>query len=123
MINFWSFKTEYKKNRKKILSIVDKSLKSGVTFFGNNLKNFEKNFLEHNSNFGIAVGSGTEAIMIALLSIGIKKGDEVITAANTAIPTISAIISSGAKPVLADIKDYLINPKNIENLITRKTKL
>ena len=124
MINFWSFKPEYKKNRKKILSIVDKSLKSGVTFFGNNLKNFEKNFSkEHNSNFGIAVGSGTEAIMIALLSIGIKKGDEVITAANTAIPTISAIISSGAKPVLADIKkDYLINPKNIENLITRKTK-
>ena len=125
MINFWSFRPEYKKYRKNILRIIDKSLSSGVTFFGNNLRDFEKNFTrKHNSNFGIAVGSGTDAIMISLLSIGIKKGDEVITAANTAIPTISAIISSGAKPVLADInKDYLINPESVKNLITRKTKV
>ena len=125
MINFWSFRPEYKKYRKNILSIVDKSLSSGVTFFGNNLKKFEKNFIrKYNSNFGIAVGSGTDAIMISLLSIGIKKGDEVITAANTAIPTISAIISSGAKPVLADInKDYLINCESVKNLITKKTKV
>ena len=82
MINFWSFRPEYKKYRKNILRIIDKSLNSGVTFFGNNLRNFEKNFTrKYNSNFGIAVGSGTDAIMISLLSIGIKKGDEVITAA------------------------------------------
>ena len=125
MINFWSFRSEYKKHRKNILRIIDKSLSSGVTFFGNNLRNFEKNFTrKYNSNFGIAVGSGTDAIMISLLSIGIKKGDEVITAANTAIPTISAIISSGGKPVLADInKDYLINSESVKNLITRKTKV
>ena len=42
MINFWSFRPEYKKYRKNILRIIDKSLNSGVTFFGNNLRNFEK---------------------------------------------------------------------------------
>ena len=42
MINFWSFRPEYKKYRKNILRIIDKSLSSGVTFFGNNLRNFEK---------------------------------------------------------------------------------
>ena len=58
------------------------------------------------------------------MAIGIKKGDEVITASNTAIPTISAIVSSGAKPVLVDINvgDYLINTVKIEKFITKKTK-
>ena len=57
-------------------------------------------------------------------AIGIKSGDEVITAANTAIPTISAIINSGAKPRLVDIgEDYLIDPNKIEKEITSKTKV
>ena len=57
------------------------------------------------------------------MSLGIKKGDEVITAANTAIPTISAIVNSGATPKLVDIKDdYLIDIDLIEKNITKKTK-
>ena len=57
------------------------------------------------------------------MSINIKNGDEVITASNTAIPTISAIVNSGAKPVLVDIKeDYLIDTDKIEKKITKKTK-
>jgi aminotransferase EvaB len=125
VINFWSYKREYKKNKNSIIKLVNNSLNSGVTFFGKNLINFEKNFLKKNkSKYGCAVGSGTDAILIALISIGIKRGDEVITVANTAIPTISAIISSGATPVLVDanIDDYLINVKLIEKKITSKTK-
>jgi aminotransferase EvaB len=58
------------------------------------------------------------------MSIKIKKGDEVITASNTAIPTISAIVNSGAKPVLVDIKeDYLIDADKIEKKITKRTKV
>lgn len=125
MIKFWSYKREYKKHKNTITKLVNKTLNSGVIFFGKNLINFEKNFLKKNkSKYGCAVGSGTDAILIALISIGIKKGDEVITVANTAIPTISAIISSGAKPVLVDanIDDYLINANLIEEKITSKTK-
>ena len=125
MIKFWSYKREYKKNKNSIIKLINNSLNSGATFFGKNLINFEKNFLKKNkSKYGCAVGSGTDAILIALISIGIKKGDEVITVSNTAIPTISAIISSGATPVLVDanIDDYLINPNLIEEKITSKTK-
>ena len=73
--------------------------------------------------YGIAVGSGTDAIYIALLALGIGKDDEVITVSNTAIPTVSAIRSSGAKVRFVDIEnDYLINSGKIEKYISKKTK-
>ena len=125
MIKFWSYNRELKKYKKKIFSKINKSLNSGQIFFGNELFDFERKFTKKNrSKYGVAVGSGTEALFIALKSIGIKKGDEVITAANTAIPTISAIRSTGASPKLVDIgSDYLIDPLKIEKEITKKTKV
>jgi len=124
MINFWSYKEEYKKYRLKFNKFFDQTLKSGQIFFGPNLKDFEYEFLKkYKSKYGVAVGSGTDALLISLMSINIKKGDEVITASNTAIPTISAIVNSGARPVLVDIKeDYLIDTDKIEKKITKKTK-
>lgn len=124
MIKFWSYKNEYNKYKKHILRNVDSSLKKGFIFFGKELIKFEKNFIKkHYSKYGIAVGSGTDALLIAIKSLGIKPGDEIITAANTAIPTISAIINAGAKPRLVDVgKDYLIDVKKIENEINANTK-
>ena len=124
MISFWSYKREYKKFNKKILSKLDKVLLKGNIFFGSELKKFEKNFLsKYKSSYGIAVGSGTDALYISLKALNIKNGDEVITAANTAIPTISAIVNSGAIPKLVDVgEDYLIDPLKIEKQINKKTK-
>ena len=124
MIKFWSYKRELKKYKKNIYSSIYKSLNSGQIFFGAQIDKLEKTFAKkYKSKFGIAVGSGTDAILIALKSIGIKKGDEVITAANTAIPTISAIRSVGATPKLIDIgDDYLIDVSKIKKFITKKTK-
>ncbi|MDA9598913.1 DegT/DnrJ/EryC1/StrS family aminotransferase, partial [Candidatus Pelagibacter sp.] len=124
MINFWSYKREYKKIKNKILIKIDKTISKGNVFFGEELNNFEKKFLKkYNSKLGVAVGSGTDALLISLTALNIKKGDEIITAANTAIPTISAIINSGAVPKLVDIKDdYLIDPSKIEKQINKKTK-
>ena len=125
MINFWSYKNDYKKDRPKLINIFDNTLRKGQIFFGKNLINFEKNFKKkYKSKYGIAVGSGTDALLISLMSLGIKKGDEVITAANTAIPTISAIVNSGATPKLVDVnEDYLIDTKKIEKVITKKTRV
>ena len=111
MIEFWTYKKEYFKLKSTLLSKIDKTLSKGVIFFGDELNKFERKFKsKYKSKFGCAVGSGTEALLIALKSIDIKKGDEVITASNTAIPTISAIINSGAVPKLVDIgDDYLID--------------
>ena len=69
MIEPWSYTEEYKILRKQILKNIDKTLKSGKIFFGDELKKFEKKFLKINKlKFGIAVGSGTDALYIALLS-------------------------------------------------------
>ena len=124
MIKFWSYQEEYQNIKNVLLKSIDKSIKRGSIFFGKELKRFEKKFIKINKgNFGAAVGSGTDALIIALKSINIKKNDEVITVANTAIPTISAIINVGAKPKLVDIgEDYLIDVTKIESLINSKTK-
>tara|TARA_Y100000590_G_scaffold328889_1_gene373478 strand:+ start:1775 stop:2905 length:1131 start_codon:yes stop_codon:yes gene_type:complete len=124
MIKFWSYKKEYSKLKKIIIKKIDTTISKGETFFGKELISFEKKFTSmYKSNYGIAVGSGTDALLIALRSINIKKGDEIITAANTAIPTISAIINSGGVPRLVDIgEDYLIDCSKIEKAITKKTK-
>lgn len=126
MIKSWSYKEEYKQNRKKILKTIDKTLLSGDLFFGNQLSKFENNFKKLNkSKYGIAVGSGTDALIIALKALGIGKSnkDEVITVSNTAIPTASAIKSAGAKPVFVDVgNDFLINPLKIKKAINKNTK-
>ncbi len=124
MINFWSYKDEYKKYKSSLVNIFDNTLKNGQIFFGKNLSSFENNFKKkYKCKYGIAVGSGTDALLISLLSLGIKKNDEVITAANTAIPTISAIVNSGAIPKLVDIdEDYLIDTSKIKQAITKKTR-
>ena len=125
MINFWTYNKEYSKIKLELNKIFNSTLKQGVIFFGENLKKFEKNFIKkYKSKYGIAVGSGTDALLISLMAIGINKGDEVITAANTAIPTISAIINSGAKPVLVDVDDnYLIDFKDIKKKISKSPKV
>ena len=124
MINAWSYKDEYKELRSKILKNVDKTLKSGNIFFGNELKKFEKLFLKMNNfKYGVAVGSGTDALYLSLIALGIGRGDEVITVSNSAIPTVSAIRSSGANVKFVDVDDnYLIDTKKIEKKITNKTK-
>ena len=79
MIKFWSYKRELKRYKKEINRKIKKSLNSGQIFFGNELSEFEKKFTKkYKSKYGIAVGSGTDALFIALKSLDIKNGDEVI---------------------------------------------
>ncbi len=124
MIKFWSYDREYKRYKNSILKNINKTFKKGSIFFGRQLETFEKNFIKkYKSKYGVAVGSGTDALLISLKTLNLRSGDEVITAANTAIPTISAIINAGGTPKLVDIgEDYLIDVNKIEKEITRKTK-
>ena len=78
---------------------------------------------ESDSKFAIAVGSGTDALMLSLKALGIKEGDEVITTTYTFYATIGAIVTAGAKPVFCDCdEDYNINVNDIEHRITERTK-
>ena len=97
-INVWSAKEEYKEIREKILKEVDKVFSSGNFILSDNVKSLELNFSKYlKLKYGVGVNSGTDAIQIALMSAEIGKGDEVITVPNTAVPTVSAIVSAGAK--------------------------
>ena len=125
MIKFFTFNKEYKANKKKFLYEIDKVLSSGQLFFGQEILKLERKLNKYlNSNYGLTVKSGTDAIYLALKACGIKKGDEVITSSLTAIPTISAIISAGAKPRLIDINldNGLIDQNKIESYINKNTK-
>ena len=91
---------------------------------GKTVKNFEHNFTRLSGlPNAIGVGSGTDALMLSLKAFGIGNGDEVITAPNTFVATIGAIVMTGARPVFVDVNDvYTIEVNQIEAAITVRTK-
>ena len=77
----------------------------GHFVLGDEVRSFEEEFAEFcGARHVIGVASGTDAITLALQAIGVGAGDEVVTAANTCVPTIAAIQGTGATPVLADVE-------------------
>ena len=112
--------SDYKKIFKKIEKVVKKNdftLGTEVDLFENNIKKLIKH------KYVVAVGSGTDGLMLSLKFLGIGEGDEVITTPYTFYATIGAIVSAGAIPKFVDVKDdYNINPDLIEKAITKKTK-
>ncbi len=106
---------------KKILEV----LRSGRYIQGKETEDFEKEFSKFcGTKSGAAVSSGTAALHLALMGLGIKPGNEVITTAQTFIATANAIVHAGGRPVLVDIeKDtHNLDPCKIEERITRKTR-
>ncbi|MBU3913999.1 DegT/DnrJ/EryC1/StrS family aminotransferase [bacterium] len=92
---------------------------------GNHVAAFEKEFAEYcGAKHAIGVSNGTDALLFALLAMGIGPGDEVITVPNTFIATTEAISHAGAKPVFVDVlpASYNMNPGLIEEKISDKTK-
>ena len=124
MIKFFKYFNEFNKEKRSLLKSIDRVLVSGQFILGPEVKKFENAFSKFiGTKYGVGVGNCTDAIYICLKALNIGKGDEVITAANTAIPTITAIINSGAKPKLVDINEnYLIDHKKIPTCINKKTK-
>ena len=118
-------KAQYLSYQHEIDLAIKRVLDSGWYILGKEVEAFEKEFSDFNAaRYSIGVGSGTEAIHLALRALNIGKGDEVITTAHTAVATVSAIDLVGAKPVFVDIEtDYFNIDANIINeVITPKTK-
>jgi len=125
MIFFANPKSEYLFLKKKIDTKIKAVLNSNSYILGKQVKNFEKNFSKYlGIKYCVGVSNGTDAIIMALKAIDIKKGDEIITTSHTAFATIAAITDVGATPVFIDIKedDFTINTQKIVNKITKKTK-
>jgi len=125
MIKVWDYLSEYATEKEEILSAVEDVFNSGWLILGQKVKSFEEAYAAYcNVKYGIGVANGTDAIFLALKALGVGPGDEVITVPNTAIPTVSAIVSTGAIPVFVDITEdtYLMDTSKIESVITNKTK-
>ena len=101
-----------------------KFVSTGDFTLGKPLVEFEKKFAKLiGSKYAIGVNSGTDAIKLSLKSLGVGYGDEVITAANTFVATVGAIIELGAKPVFVDCDDtFCMNADDIKKNISKKTK-
>jgi len=110
--------------RKSILKIIDKIASKDLWVSGNEIKKFEKNISKIcKTKYAVALNSGTDALTLGLASLGVKKGDEVITTANSFIASTSCIVHLGAVPIFVDVKDdQIIDHSLIEKSITKKTK-
>lgn len=120
----YSYLKEQFKDYKVIFGELGKLIESGDFTLGKPVEEFEKKFADLiGTKYAVGVNSGTDALFLSLKAIGIGPGDEIITAPNTFIATIGAIVAAGAKPVFVDVTDeYTINPDLIEGAITKRTK-
>ncbi|MBQ28050.1 MAG: hypothetical protein CMH81_07955 [Nitrospiraceae bacterium] len=106
------------------LAAIRQVVEAGDFTLGQPVREFEERFatlcgLPH----AVGVGSGTDAIIMSLEMLGIGKGDEVITAPNTFIATVGAIVATGARPVFVDIdQEFNIRVDAIEAALTPRTK-
>ena len=118
-------KAQYLPLKDEIRTSMDKILEGMNLFLGPNVQAFENDFANFcGVRWGIGVGSGTDALQLALLASDIGEGDEVITVSHTFIATAEAIHNIGAVPVFVDINPhtYLMDVSQIEARKTARTK-
>jgi len=95
---------------------------SGLYIMGPKLRAFEEHFASYlGVRHCVGVASGTDAVQLALRACGVGEGDGVVTAAHTAVATVSAIDWMGARPILVDIKEdtYTISPESVAETLRR----
>ncbi len=125
MIPFFDYRRQWNEHRNEILATIQRVLDSGQLILGPEVQAFEREFAAAiGAPHAIGVNSGTDALVLALRSLGIGPGDEVITVPNTAVPTLAAIRISGARPVLVDIEPdtLLMNMQELPRACTSRTK-
>ncbi len=125
MVPFVDLKAQYRTIESEVKAAIEEVLGATNFILGESVAQFEAEFAKFcDAKYAVGVASGTDALHLALKALGIKEGDEVITAANTFVATTLAISYCGAKPVLVDVdpKDYNIDVLKIEEKISEKTK-
>ena len=124
-MEFIDLKSQQARIKKEIDANIAKVLSHGQYIMGPEIKELETQLAQYTgSKHCLTVANGTDALLIALMALGVKAGDEVITTPFTFIATGEMIALIGAKPVFVDIdeKTYNMDPSKIEAAITKKTK-
>lgn len=125
MIKTFDYQKLLPEVEEEVMEAISRVLHSNQLILGSETEKFEQEFAQYmETKHCIAVTSGTTALHLALLSLGVGPGDEIITVSNTCVPTISAIRLTGAKPIFIDIRedDLMIDTNQIISKITAKTR-
>lgn len=123
-IPFLDLRIKDERNRKGLLDSIDKVLAHGRLINGPEVESLERKIAARcTMKYAVGVNSGTDALFLALKSIGVGPGDEVITTSLSWVATANSIALTGARIAFADIRDDLnIDPASVEKLITVRTK-
>ena len=124
-VNFVDLQKQYRSLKYEVVEELSACIEKGTFVGGYWVDLFQRNFaIFHNSDYCIGVGSGTDALLLSLLALGIGPGDEVLVPANTFIATALAVTHAGAKVVFveADPISYTIDTNNLEKYLTKNTR-
>ena len=124
-IKFLDLKKSHIQIKKGIKNRFENIFNNSKYILGNDVFEVEKKLSEYVKNkYAITCGNGTDALLMALMSIGVQAGDEVITTPFTWISNVEMIKLLGAKPIFADVdsRTFNIDPIKIKKLISKKTK-
>ncbi len=124
-MDFIDLKTQYRELRDSINARIQKVLDHGQFILGPEVAELEQRLARHvRAKHCVTCGSGTDALQIALMAIGLKPGDEVITPPFTFVATVEMIVLLGAKPVFVDVEPDTCNldVRLLEAAITPRTR-
>lgn len=124
-VPFLDLKSQNDSIHNELQAAFDRVLKSSGFVLGSEVAAFEKDFSNyHGMKETVGLNSGTDALLLALLALGVGSGDEVITVANSFYATVEAILLAGAKPVFVDatVDTALMDFRQLEGKINSKTK-
>ena len=125
MVPFFDLRRQYKAIEEEILSAIRRVNEKGCFILGEEVAAFEEAFARYcGVRYGVGVGSGTDALCLALKAAGVNEGDEVITPAHSFIASALAISFTGANPLFVDIdpETYTMDPNALESLLKRKQR-
>ena len=125
MIRLVDFSRQNKLLKKKLLRAIAGIIDSQTYILGPDVDSFEREFASYcRTSYAVGVASGSDALLLSLRALGVGKGDEVITVANTFISTVLSILHVGAKPILVDADQNTLSMdiSLIEKHITPRTR-
>jgi len=118
-------KSQYATIRDEVRQAIDEVLDSMQLTIGPNVRAFDKEWADYcGTAHAIGVGSGTDALQLAIRACGVSSGDEVITVSHTFFATVEAIVYANARPILVDVEErsMLMDITSVASRITPRTK-
>lgn len=123
--DFLDLKAQFAEIRGEVMAALSQVMESQIFILGQEVQSFEEEFASaFDANFAVSCASGSDALVLALMSAGIGPGDEVITTPFTFVATAGSIARVGAKPVFVDIDPatFNMNPDGISAASTSRTR-